>query len=289
MKTKTKVFLLSKNDRMFRSLTGLSVEKFNELYSQLQPIYEASEIQRRMRDNRIRKIGGGNAYKLALEDRLLMLLIYYRTYLTHEFLEFIFNIDNSNVSRRINQLTPLLAKIFKIPERKIQLSETEIKEIYELLFDGTEQSINRPGNSKGRHDYYSGKKKTHTIKHQVVVNARGRIKSVSTNYIGKTHDKAIYDQSRVYTNHHKLKKKGDLAYIGTSLLTPFRKPKGRKLSSFQKKFNHQFNSQRITIEHSIGKMKIFRIIHDKFRNPLKSHTLIFKNIAGLTNMMFYSA
>ena len=87
----------------------------------------------------------------------------------------------------------------------------------------------------------------------------------------------------------KLKRKGDLGYIGTILQTPFRKPKGKELTLQQKKFNRRFNSERTTIEHTIGKMKIFKIIHDKFRNPLKTNHLIFKNIAGLTNMMFYAA
>lgn len=293
---KTKVEKLSKNPRLFRSLTGLTVDKFNELFVKLKPIYERVELKRKTNGKRIRKIGGGNAYKLALEDRLLMLLIYYRTYLTIEFLEFMFGLHNSNVSRRINQLTPLLTKIFKIPERKIKLSNEEVGEIYEAFFDGTEQPINRPGNRKGRKDFYSGKKKTHTIKHQVTTSNTGKIKAVSKNYIGKTHDKTIYDNSRTYTivkvrkKSVRFKGHGDLAYLGTNLYIPFKKPKGKELTVSQKKYNHRFNSRRTKLcEHPIGKMKIFRIIHDKFRNPLKKHTLIFKNIAGLTNMMFYPA
>ena len=98
---KTKVEKLSKNPRLFRSLTGLTVEKFNQLFVKLKPIYEQTELKRKTRKKRIRAVGGGNAYKLVIEDRLLMLLIYYRTYLTMEFLEFIFDLHNSNVSRRI--------------------------------------------------------------------------------------------------------------------------------------------------------------------------------------------
>lgn len=165
-----------------------------------------------------------------------------------------------------------------------------------FFFDGTEQPINRPKNHQKRKDYYSGKKKAYTIKHQVATSNTGEIKAVSKNHIGKTHDKTIYDDSRIYTIV-KVKKKsvrfkghGDLAYFGTNLHIPFKKPKGKKLTKSQKQFNHQFNSRRTKLcEHPIGKMKIFRIIHDKFRNPLKRHTLIFKNIAGLTNMMFYPA
>jgi len=131
MKTKTKI--LKKHPRLFRSLTGLTPERFDRLLKELDPLYIKAEEKRKNRKSRIRKIGGGNTYKLSLEDRLLMLLIYYRTYMTHELLEFMFGIHNSNVSRRINQLNPILAKIFKIPERKIRLTEKESKELTDIF------------------------------------------------------------------------------------------------------------------------------------------------------------
>ena len=59
--------------------------------------------------------GAGRKHALALADRLLMLLIYYRTYTTHAFLGFLFGVDDSAVGRNINPLRPLLAGIFRIP------------------------------------------------------------------------------------------------------------------------------------------------------------------------------
>jgi hypothetical protein len=47
------------------------------------------------RPDRERAIGAGHKFKLALEDRLLMLLMYYRLYITHEFHGFLFGIDDS--------------------------------------------------------------------------------------------------------------------------------------------------------------------------------------------------
>ena len=93
-----------------------------------------------------------------------MLLIYYRTYVTHAFLGFLFAIDDSAVGRNINPLQPLLAGIFRIPERRIELAEDEIRE---LFFDATERPTRRP--ERGQREFYSGKKKRHTIKAQVVV------------------------------------------------------------------------------------------------------------------------
>ena len=60
------------------------------------------------------KRGPGRKHALVLADRLLMLLMYYRTYATHALLGFLFGVDNSAVGRNINPLHPLLAGIFRI-------------------------------------------------------------------------------------------------------------------------------------------------------------------------------
>jgi Helix-turn-helix of DDE superfamily endonuclease len=96
-----------------------------------------------------------------LEDRLLLLLMYYRLYVSQETLGVWFDQDDSAVSRRIRQLEPLLAQFFKIPERKIAMSEAEVEQ---LFFDATEQPIQRPHQKGQQKRYYSGKKKRHTIK-----------------------------------------------------------------------------------------------------------------------------
>ena len=83
----------------------------------------------------------GGITRFVLADRLLMLLIDYRTYVTHAFLGFLFGLDDSAVGRNINPLQPLLAGIVRIPERRIELTEDEIRE---LFFDATERPTRRP-------------------------------------------------------------------------------------------------------------------------------------------------
>ena len=39
-------------------------------------------------------------------------------------------------------------------------------------------------------------------------------------------------------------------------------------------------------EHGIGKMKVWRVASERYRNPVSRHTLIMKNVAGLHNLMF---
>lgn len=271
---------LKKRPLVFRRLTGVTVEKFDVICQQLVPLYEEYNQKRLNRTGRQRPIGSGNQYKLALEDRLLMLMMYYRLYITHSFLGFIFGIDDSNVGRNINPLQPLLAKIFKIPERKVEMSEEEILQVF---IDATEQPINRP--KKGQRKWFSGKKKKHTIKHQMIVAKTGRIKAIGSSSTGKTHDKKDYQNKR-FIVPPSVEKKGDLGYIGTSIKTPIKKKKKQKLTKQQKAFNRKHGSERIVVEHVFGKMKTFKILSERFRNHLKTHNLVFKNIAGIYNLMF---
>src|SRR5436305_2157633 len=158
---------LRRAPKAFRRLTGITPFAFDELLEKLTPLYERAQARRKARPGRKRKPGGGRKHSLILADRLLMLLIYYRTYATHAFLGFLFAIDDSAVGRNINPLQPLLAGIFRIPERRIELAEDEIRE---LFFDATERPTRRPG--RGQRAFYSGKKKRHTIKTQVVAARR---------------------------------------------------------------------------------------------------------------------
>lgn len=114
---------LSKKPEAFERLTGLSVAKFSQLLKDIEPLWEAQERKRLSKRERKRAIGAGTPYSLALCDILLMLLIYYRTYVTHAFLGFMFPLDDSNVGRCINRLKPCLAAHFRIPERRIVASE----------------------------------------------------------------------------------------------------------------------------------------------------------------------
>src|SRR5262245_35522525 len=151
----------------FRQLTGITPEAFARLLAELEPRYQQADAARKARRPRQREAGAGRKFALPLADRLLMLLVYYRTYTTHALLGFLFGIDQSAVCRNINPLQPLLAGIFRIPERRVELEPDEIRE---LFFDATERAIPRP--ARGQKRFYSGEKRRHTLKQQVVVVGR---------------------------------------------------------------------------------------------------------------------
>lgn len=283
---------LKRRPETFRQLTGITPTAFDQLLAELEPRYLRADTKRKTRRPRQRKPGAGRKFTLPLMDRLLLLLIYYRTYTTHAFLGFLFGVDDSSVGRNINPLQPLLAGIFRIPERRVELEPDEIRE---LFFDATEQAIPRPTRRQKR--YYSGKKKRHTLKHQVVVvrkrkrpgrggqPRRVRIAAVSGVFPGPTHDKKVYDATAVVCPPG-VPRTGDTAYLGTGLRTPTRCPPKGQLTARQKAGNRRVSRRRIVVEHGIGKMKVWRIASERYRNPRCRHTLVIKNIAGLHNLMY---
>ena len=283
---------LRRSAEAFRRLTGISPAAFDRLLGELEPRYAAADAKRKARPGRQRKAGAGRKHALPLTDRLLMLLMYYRTYTTHVFLGFLFGVDDSAVGRNINPLQPLLAGIFRIPERKVELDPEDLRE---LFFDATERPIPRP--TRGQKRFYSGKKRRHTVKTQVVVTRRRkstgpgakprrvRVAAVSPTFPGKTHDKKVYDRTRVVCPPG-VRRTGDIGYLGTGLETPRRKPAGGSLTARQKAGNRRVSRRRVVVEHGIGKMKVWRIVAERYRNPRRRHTLIMKNVAGLHNRMF---
>lgn len=293
---------MSHSDRLkrtpdaFRQLTGLSPAAFDGLLAQLTPRYQEADARRKARPGRRRKPGAGRKHALSLGDRLLMLLIYYRTYVTHAFLGFLFGVDDSAVGRNINPLGLLLAGLFRIPERKVTLQPDEVRE---LFFDGTERPTRRP--RRRQRQFYSGKKKRHTLKAQVVVvrkrkragrrkagqpqKRRLRIAAVSPTSPGKVHDKKVYDRTRAIVPPG-VAAYGDTGYQGTGLRTPVKKKPKQELTERQRRGNRRISRKRIAAEHGIGKLKIWRIAAERYRNPNRRHTLILKNVAGLHNLMF---
>ena len=67
------------------SFTGLTLQEFDDIYNiDIAKRYEKHEIKRlSKRKDRERRIGAGRHFKLDTRDRFLMLLVYYRLYITY--------------------------------------------------------------------------------------------------------------------------------------------------------------------------------------------------------------
>jgi hypothetical protein len=272
---------------IFFRLAGIRVSDFDVLVRETYPLWIKSEHKRLTRKGRKRAIGGGMAYRLEFSEQLLLCLIYYRTYVTHVFLGLFFSVSSPTVCRRIRAMTVLLAGHFRMPERKVRLTEEEQGHLLYLMIDGTERPVLRPAKPGARKRSYSGKKKRHTAGHQIVTTNNKRIVAVGPAQEGRKHDKKIYDESQIIKPADALSL-GDSGYQGTTCEVPIKKQKHQKMSKENKAYNKWHARLRVGVEHAIGRMKKFNIFSGIFRNN-GLQNLIAKNIGALANINLKTA
>lgn len=110
---------LRRKPKHFRSFTGLHTEELEQLLAALAPVYEQLDTARKNQRERQRNLGAGPGFTLALPERLLMTLVYFRLYATQAFLSCLFRLDDSNVSREINpRMLPALMQVLPMPARE---------------------------------------------------------------------------------------------------------------------------------------------------------------------------
>lgn len=298
---------LSRKPLNFKSFTGLEVPEFDALYSKIQESYSTYEEKRLHREDRKRKIGAGHPFKLPLRDRLLMLLMYHRLYVTSTLLGFLLNLGQTNVLKNIRILEPLVTQVLPLPgkihQRARRLENLDEVEAlfpgFKAFLDATEQEIPRPRGKGKRRTHYSGKKKRHTVKTQITVNGDGLIVHKTPHARGSRHDYSLFRW-----RHPRLPGEVCLGldlgydgvqndYPGLNALVPFKRRgpgrgkrgvKARELTSEQKAFNQWLSGERVVVEHAISRLKKFRIMAQEFRNRLKHYDVMTDIVCGLVNL-----
>ncbi len=93
---------LSKKPSLFKSFTGLSIQQFNDIYKEIKSKYKKYEIKRlsSKRRRRERDVGAGRHFKLIVEDRVIMVLVYYRLYITYTLAGFLFDLESEQHLQR---------------------------------------------------------------------------------------------------------------------------------------------------------------------------------------------
>ena len=129
-----------------------------------------------------------------------MLLVYYRLYITHTLSGFLFDLDQSNVYRDIRHIEPLVKICIPLPDRLYNITRRlrTIQEVekyfpeFKAFIDITEQEIQRPKDKNKKRNYYSGKKKKHTVKTQLIVsNKEGKMLYKSNHHTRKEENMTI--------------------------------------------------------------------------------------------------
>jgi len=104
---------------------------------------------------------------------------------------------------------------------------------------------------------------------------------------GSTHDFHLFKESRSGMSSH-ICSLADAGYLGIGNLhensrIPAKKSKLHPLTQAQKAENHQLSCQRIFVENVIRRLKIFRILSERYRNRRKRFGLRFNLIAAIYN------
>src|SRR4030095_593542 len=135
--------------------------------------------------------------------------------------------------------------------------------------DGTERRIARPQDPTEQTRCYSGKKKYHTVKNVLLINAALTLLFLSETYAGSTHDKRIADATPypLPAGSRLLQDLGFLAFTlqQVEIIMPTKKPRGRALTRAQQAANRRIARRRVRIEHVNSSVKRCRIVHDTSR------------------------
>ena len=245
------------------------MQEFDDIYNkQIIKKYHKHEIQRlsSKRKDRKRDIGAGRPFKLDLRDRFVMLLVYYRLYITYTLAGFLFDLDQSSICRDIQKIESLIRKCIPIPQKIYKITKRlrtpdEVEKYFPgfLAFvDTTEQQIPWPIDKNRRKIFYSGKKKRHTVKTQLMVNNQGIVIHKTHYKKGRRHDYDIYKENHPITPKN-IVNVVDLGYLGIEKdfpaqlsSIPYRKKRNvKQLSKNQKEYNKIHSQKRIVIEYTI--------------------------------------
>lgn len=285
-----------KNDRLMKSLTGMSIREFILLSADFEKVL----FEHLASKSRKRKVGGGRKGILKdAQSKLFYILLYLKAYPTYDLAGFIFGVDRSQCFHWTSNLMPLLetalGRHVVLPKRQIRSPEEFVSlfpEVKDLFIDATERRTQRPQKAKIQRKRYSGKKKTHTRKNTIVANEKRKILFLSKTREGRLHD--IKQLKKTCALEHIPKDITlwvDKAYVGIQdslkrnnpVMIPHKKPKGKTLTAAQKKENKLISGIRIVVEHAINGIKRFGAMSATYRNRKGQDDEMIYLCAGLWN------
>ena len=284
---------------VFRAMAGISVAEYRQIVTELAAPYAAAEQRRLARPDRRRAPGGGRRFTLSMADQVLLTIVWLRQYPTYPVLGYLFGLDDRPAARTVARLLPLLAAAgldsMRLPDPGPQHRQ-DLPQLLKntpgllVLVDTFEQRAQRPADQAEQKEWYSGKKKCHTIKVQVAVEeATGRIVDVADSVPGPTADITCFKESGL---RERLPPgtglMGDSAYQGLDKLhpegySPRKKPKGQLRPDEDRSYNREIARRRIKVEHSIGRLRRFQALTACDRQHRAGHTGRVRAVAGLVN------
>ena len=286
-----------------RALFGLTPVALSQLLEAVLPVMmERRQQAQASRPDRKRRVGGGRKRRLRPYQEVLMSLLYLRHNVSHALVGQLFGVSADTSENTFHEVVPILQAVCPSQrfngEKKWKKSEPSWHpdEVDRVLVDSFETPIRRPSPDHRQRQVYSGKRKRHTIKTQVATDKKGEILSVDAGHRGPKADIRVYEESGVdsqFPNADKLGDKGYQSQAHPQIISPHKKPKGGELTSEQRLENRQtclcvarrqVAQQRIYVEHSIRRIKGWRILREDYRLGVGLFPMIAGAVVGLVQL-----
>lgn len=275
-----------------RALCGLPRKALDPLLEVAVPELLRQRAAAQQRTGRKRAPGGGRKRTLSPEREVLLTLIYLRHNVAHEVVGALFGVSADTSENTFHEVVRVLRDVCPAQrwdaEKHWQKADPswQPEELDRVLIDTFETSVPRPSTEPQQRSRYSGKKKRHTLKTQVVTDGKGKLLEISPGHRGPTSDKRLYEQSGVGKRYRKAAKQGDLAYQGCEgVEVPHKKPKGGELTAEQREANRQKAAVRVHVEHAIRRMKGFKIVRQDYRLATGMFHTVATVVAGLVHLV----
>jgi len=276
-------------DSNLKNLFGFSGVILAKMMEIVLPILEAErEKKLQTRSDRKRKYvrNDGRKRKVYARQKFLITLIYLRQNVNHTVVGQIFGVSADTSENVFAEVLPILQREF--PSQKWEAEKKWRKgekwtpdEVDYLIIDSFETPIKRSSINEKQRKKYSGKKKMHTLKSQLITDQAGEIIQINAGFDGPKSDIEIYRETKLKKQWLEKPKLGDKAYVGEDIETPQKKPKGGELSEAEKQKNREISAKRIRVEHGVRKVKTFKILRQDYRLGTWIFPKIAETVVGL--------
>lgn len=294
----TSYYNLIKSDRALSTATGIpNFEIFHVIVSNVK------KLCNKAKNESFRNFKANNKNKLSVEEKVMLTFIKLKQNISFAFLATLFNCYSVKTCRRIFvNMINILRACFKdcIPWPSKQEILQNIPNCFlpfpdiRIILDCTEILLQKPKSVCCQAITYSNYKSNYTLKFMTGVTPAGTISFVSRCYGGRFSDKAICEQSNLFS----LLEKGDKIMIDRGFFIdakckehdiqivrpPFLKNKNQ-LSAEEALLSQQIAKARVHIERSNQRLKVFNILKGRFPTGLIFLCEdIFMIICGLVNI-----
>ena len=279
-----------------RALLGLTPAALGELLLVALPEIARQRQQQQANKPRQRKLGQGRKRLLKPYQEVLLTLLYLRHNVAFCVVGLMFAVSADVAENTFHEIIGVLKEVCPAnrweAEKRWTKKEPSWKpdEVDQVIVDSFETPVPRPSIEPKQRDFYSGKKKDHTIKTEILTNIQGDILDIDPGYRGPKSDKKLHEQSEVAKQFPNATVNGDLAYQGLEeSAVPHKKPRGGELTPEQKEANRAFSSVRVRVEHSIRRVKAFRIVRDEYRLATGLFARTCRCVVGLVQLLSLTA